>query len=259
MVGFFCKKAFFDGWDNLFALALFNIAAIVLVSAFILLPAALGAGSLAAALFTLAGIFAFSQWQALSAFAMNDVADYKTIGFKTSFAHFAKAWKPGLLMGLANSALWFSFTVGIPFYLMQKGFIGLFLASLLFWICLSVLLGSPYFLAAEARRGGGFKKNAKVALFLVLDNIGFSLFLFAYNIFAFLVSAFAAFMAPGPAGLGLSSAVALKLLLKKYEWLEAEPGADRKKVPWTAILAEEKELVGVRTLKGMIFPWKEGK
>jgi hypothetical protein len=29
------------------------------------------------------------------------------------------------------------------------------------------------------------------------------------------------------------------------------------RVPWDALLAEDREQVGVRTLRGMIFPWKE--
>ena len=31
----------------------------------------------------------------------------------------------------------------------------------------------------------------------------------------------------------------------------------RVRIPWDALLAEDREQVGVRTLRGMIFPWKE--
>ena len=43
----------------------------------------------------------------------------------------------------------------------------------------------------------------------------------------------------------------------KYDWLEANPEANRKKIPWDALLMDDKERVGKRTLRGMIFPWKE--
>lgn len=259
MIGFFFKKAFFDGWDNLFALAAFNVIHLVLLLAFIVLPLSLGVGDVLSMVFIVLGIFALSLWQALSTFAMNDASDYRSLGVKSSLAHFGKAWKPGLVSGLINVALWFSFTIGIPFYLMQKGLVGVFLASLLFWTCFVVALASQYYLPLEARRGGGLKKNAKVAMMLLIDNLGFTLFLFLYNIITLIISAFSAFMAPGLAGIALATADAVKLRLKKYEWLESTPGANRKRVPWADLLEEEKDLVGVRTLKGMIFPWKEGK
>jgi len=259
MIGFFIKKAFFDGWDNLFALAAFNIVHLVLLIVFIALPLSLGAGDALAVAGLVAGILAISVWQSLSAFAMNDVSDYRSVGVRSSLANFGKAWKPGLVMGLLNIVLWFSFTIGIPFYLSQKGFVGVFLGSLLFWTCAVAILASQYYLPLEARRGGGFRKNAKVSMMLLLDNPGFSLFLFGYNLITLVVSTLVAFMAPGLAGLALASADAVKLRLKKYEWLERNPGADRKRAPWADLLEEEKELVGERTLKGMIFPWKEGK
>jgi hypothetical protein len=259
MLGFFFKKAFFDGWDNLFALAAFNIVHLFLLIVFIVLPVSIGGGDAPALIGIGAGILALSVWQSLCAFGMNEAADYRSLGFKESLGAIKKAWKPGLLVGLVNIALWFSVTIGIPFYLMQKGFVGLFLASLLFWTCLIVVLAAQYYLPLEARRGGGFRKNARVALMLLLDNPGFSIFLFLYNVITLVLSAFTAFMAPGLAGIALASADAVKLRLKKYEWLEQNPGANRRRIPWGELLEEEKELVGVRTLKGMIFPWKEGK
>ena len=51
--------------------------------------------------------------------------------------------------------------------------------------------------------------------------------------------------------------VALKLRMYKYEYLEKNPNAKRKDIPWETLLAEEKEYLGKRTLKGFIFPWKD--
>ncbi len=66
-----------------------------------------------------------------------------------------------------------------------------------------------------------------------------------------------AFGAFGPAGIQLYMNSALRLLIFKYDWLEENPDAKRKDVPWYELLIDEKERVGKRTLKGMIFPWKE--
>jgi len=259
MIIFFFKKAFFDGWDNLFALAAFNIAYLVLAAVFIVLPLSVGAGDVLTIACMIVGILALSQWQALTAFSINDVADYHAPGFKATFEYFPKSWKSGLIMGAVNLGLWFTYTVGIPFYLSQKGFVGLFLASLLFWISLVALLASQYYLPLAVRRGGGFKDTARISLILLMDNLGFTLFLFVYNVVTFALSALTAFMAPGPAGMALASTVAVKLRWKKYEWAEANPGLNRKKAPWDELLEEEKDLVGERTLRGMIFPWKDGK
>jgi hypothetical protein len=64
-------------------------------------------------------------------------------------------------------------------------------------------------------------------------------------------------LAPGVGGLLLGQSVALKLLMYKYDWLEENPEGDRKHVPWDELLYEERESVGHRSLKGMIFPWKD--
>jgi hypothetical protein len=142
----------------------------------------------------------------------------------------------------------------------MKSFFGLFLASLLFWVNLTLILASQYFLPLAARRGGKLGRNARVALTLLLDNLAFSFFLLLYNIVSLVLSIAVAFLVPGFAGLALAGADAVKLRLKKYEWLEGkEPAARKQRIPWGELLEEEKDLVGERTLKGMIFPWKEGK
>ena len=91
---------------------------------------------------------------------------------------------------------------------------------------------------------------------------------------------------PGPASAVLLLTVAFKLRMYKYDFLEErqqasadqiradqtsadQEGTDegqveqaggkrrRVRIPWDALLAEDREQVGVRTLRGMIFPWKE--
>jgi len=49
----------------------------------------------------------------------------------------------------------------------------------------------------------------------------------------------------------------VRLRLLKYDWLEAHPDANRKKIPWDELLIEEREKTGTRTLKNLIFPWKD--
>jgi hypothetical protein len=70
-------------------------------------------------------------------------------------------------------------------------------------------------------------------------------------------SLFLALLLPGPAGMLLLMDEALRLRLRKYDYLEANPRADRRKIPWKELLEEDVELTGTRTLRNFIFPWKE--
>ncbi|MCX7027538.1 MAG: hypothetical protein NT061_08670 [Spirochaetes bacterium] len=260
MTGFFIKKAFFDGWDNLFALVAFNAGYLLLALVFIVVPPVLGAGDALSLIALCLGVLALGVWHSLTAYAVDGIADYKSTGFQEFFSRIGEAWKPGIAFGLLCLLVIFSFMVGIPFYLGMKSFIGLFLASLLFWVNLTLVLASQYFLPLAARRGGSLRRNARVAFTLLLDNLGFSFFLLLYNTVTLVLSVALAFLAPGFAGLALASADAVKLRLKKYNWLEGkDPSMRKQRVPWVELLEEEKDLVGERTLKGMIFPWKEGK
>ena len=70
-------------------------------------------------------------------------------------------------------------------------------------------------------------------------------------------------IAPGMAGLVLSRCNAMRLLMKKYDYIEeldkkGEPANSqaRRKIPWKELLAEEEEANPVRTFKDFWLPWK---
>ncbi|MDR2103555.1 MAG: hypothetical protein LBP42_05565, partial [Treponema sp.] len=71
------------------------------------------------------------------------------------------------------------------------------------------------------------------------------------------MSVFLAFLFPGPAGILLYLDEAVRLRIFKYDWLEANPGENRRKVPWDALLIDDREKTGTRSLKSFIFPWKD--
>jgi hypothetical protein len=64
-------------------------------------------------------------------------------------------------------------------------------------------------------------------------------------------------MIPGVAGISLSRMDTTKLLMLKYDFLEANPDCTKKDINWEDLLYEERQLVGPRSFKGMIFPWKD--
>jgi hypothetical protein len=71
-----------------------------------------------------------------------------------------------------------------------------------------------------------------------------------------IISALTAFLIPGPAGILLYLDEALRLRLLKYDWLEAHPDEGRR-IPWDALLIDEREKTGTRSFRNFIFPWKD--
>jgi len=257
MIGFFIKKAFFDGWDHLFALFLLNLGFVTLIALGLLAPIAAGAPAWILIPTRIAAIAALSVWWAACVFALNEVADFGSIRMSSILPALKKAALPGLQVGLIGGVSAFLIAVGVPFYLSKGGFAGALAVGVLFWFAVTLALSLQYYLPVRARLGGGFRKNLRKCFILFFDNPLFSIFLLFYNAFCLALSLFTAFLMPGFAGLALSSDVALRLRLYKYDWLEGRPGSPRAPIPWDELLAGDRDLVGPRSLKGMIFPWKE--
>ncbi|MDP2815141.1 MAG: hypothetical protein Q8O19_00505 [Rectinemataceae bacterium] len=257
MLGFFFKKAFFDGWDHLFSLVALNLVFLGVFSLVVVLPMSLGLSGLATLVPVSMAILLLSVWYSACVHTLRRVADYGSVSFRDVPGDLKSGLVPGLQMAAIGIAGWILVSVGLPFYLSNGGLLGVFAAGILFWCALIALLSLQYYIPLRARLGGGFRKNIRKSFIMFFDNAGFSIFLLFYNFITLILSFFLAFMAPGPAGVALSLDVAVRLRMKKYDWLEENPGVKRKEIPWTDLLEEDKELVGPRTLKGMIFPWKD--
>ncbi len=257
MIGFFLKKAFFDGWDNLFSLVFLNIASIAIIGLGIVLPAALGAPAWLDLVALVLALFALGVWFSTSVYAMVPVSDFGSFRARETPEALRAGLLPGLQMGAVAAASWLLLSIGLPFYLSRGGIASALAAGILFWCGLVLALALQYYLPMRARLGGGFRKNLRKSFIMFFDNPLFSIFLFLYSAGTVVVSVFLAFLMPGIAGIALGQDVAVKLRLYKYDWLEATPGANRRSPPWQELLAEDRELVGKRSLRGLIFPWKE--
>lgn len=258
MIGFFIKKAFFDGWDNLFSLLLLNLGFTAILGLGVALPASLEAPKWLMITLGSLSLATASVWWSTCVYSLNAVADFKGMKFSDVGAAIKPALVPGLQTGFFLVAILLIVWAGLPFYFsVVGGFLGTLAAGVVFWCAIVLLLALQYYVPVRSRLGGGFKKNIRKSFLLFFDNPGFSLFLFIYNLIGLVLSFFVAGLLPGLAGVALGSSDALRLRLYKYDWLEANPEANRKKVPWDELLVEDRDLVGKRTLKGMFFPWKE--
>ena len=145
----------------------------------------------------------------------------------------------------------------IPFYLSIGGPVGFIISLVLAWVEIALALTLPYYfplmnLLPADRPLKTFRK----CFIILLDNLGFSVFFALYNAACVAISLCTLGLVPGMAGLQLLAQDAMKLVMMKYDWLDANPDGDRRHLPWADILYDEKEKVGPRSLRSMIFPWK---
>ena len=262
MIGFLIKKAFFDMWDHLFRIILLNLGFILIVGFAIFAPYLLNMipGVPQAVMFAISILIALSSVCVFSGAAgcmTRDISDYGEPGFRDFVTYLKETYKASLVFALINSVLVFLLSIIMPFYLQQPSIIGPLAFAFLFWIGLIWLVASQYFFPLQARMDKRIFKNIRKMFLLFFDNTLFSLVVFLGSIIIIALSSFTAFMLPGFAALFLWLNVAMKLRLYKYDYLEEHPEANRRKIPWPALLRTDKERVGKRTLRGMIFPWKE--
>jgi uncharacterized membrane protein YesL len=188
-----------------------------------------------------------------------DIADYKKASLK-SFLHYVKqTYKSSLIFGMLNFILlFFLLAAGIYYLDAMDNLINPIIFFFLAWLFLFWLSASQYFFALQSMFDKKVKKNIKKMMLLLLDNTGFTLFTLLLGAIIILgVSVITFFLLFGFSTVLLWYNVALKLRMHKYEYLEKNPDANRRKIPWKTLLIEEQELVGKRSIKGMIFPDRE--
>jgi hypothetical protein len=256
MFGFLIKKTFFDMWDNLIRIIIYNLGFLLLMAPIALLLDLLKNNTpllLALIAVWIAILFVYSG---VASWMASQIADYSRPEWSEIGAALKATYPTSLLFALLNLLLAFLFSIAFPIYGSFKSFLGPLASSFLFWILVFWVLACQYFFPLQARLERRFFKILKKMFLLLLDNPLFSFGLFLVSLVILVLSVFTVFLLFGITTLLLWWNVALKLRLYKYDHLEKHPD-DRRRIPWDALLAEDRERVGKRTLKGMIFPWKE--
>ena len=260
MIGFLIKKNFFDLWDNMFRIILLNLGFIASLAIPIFLPALIPVPVLSIAVFA-AGILWCCIYLAAAALCVKAVSDYGSFGFADFGKSLKSGWPSGLAIGAAGVIIFIMIKIIIPFYLSMNSIIGLLLAAVIFWTLVLALVSFQFFFAIRARLDTKLIKIIKKCFIIFFDNPGFAIVTLLYTIVTLVLSALLAFLLPGPAGILLFLDEALRLRLLKYDWLEANPGTGvsrkRRIIPWDALLIEEREKTGTRSLRSFIFPWKD--
>ncbi|MDR2802782.1 MAG: hypothetical protein LBB22_00645 [Treponema sp.] len=269
MIGFLLKKTFFDIWDNAFRLALLNIGFIASVLIFPLIHRVLEEllplfsafsgvipSAVSGALFFLGAIWC-SIYLAAAALCVKNISDYSVFDFKDFKRALFAVYPCGIAYGVFFCVTAVLFIFVIPFYLLMNNPAGILITSILFWTVVVSAAAFQYFFAVRARLAVKNAKIIKKCFLLFIDNPLFFIGTACLTLIFLAISAFIAFLLPGPAGAMLFLDEALRLRLLKYDWLEKNAEAGRKYIPWDTVLAEEREKNKGRTIKNSIFPWKD--
>ena len=260
MIGFFIKKAFYDGWDNLLQIILLNVVIVLFGAGGIFLAqevstyAVLSIGIMIA-VFALEGIIMMAVSE-----MMARIADFKSFTFMDLLKAVRGTWLHGLFYALLCGGIFLVFTITMPYYAKMGSLFGFVLAVMIFWIAVITVLAIQWFLPIRSQLEKNFLKAIKKCFIIFFDNPGFSLFMFFYTVIVLLLSCVMVLIVPGFAGTILAHNDAFRLRMYKYDWIEKNPALDfktaRKTIPWEELLAEDDEIVGKRTLRSFFFPWK---
>ena len=274
MLGFFFKKNFYDGWDNV----LFIFVPNLILDVFFLIGGGLfylgtkvngTAGIIIWGCTVLLVITAGSILSLAWAESAAKIADYESAEIKPFFTSLKTCIKDGILYGIVLFAVLLVSAAGIIFYFRPVSgatlpFIGLMAGSVFFWIMLTIISALFWYPSLRAIMNNPFKKSIKKCFIILFDNIGSCVVLGIYNFFLLIISIIMVGLAPGLGGIGLSRVNFLRILLKKYDYLEiAEKEAAgkkpvfRNKIPWQELLKEDIEITGSRSIKSFFMPWKE--
>lgn len=261
MVGFFVKKNFFDGWDNFVSLALFNIVFMLLVFLFFTVLHLVSTIPFLSILLLIIFIAVLGiLLQAVSNITAQ-IAHYQSFTVKELIQEIKKSWRHGGLFALLQGLCWFAVSVAVPYYFSFKNLLGLFLGVCVIWIFTVVQFSFLWFFPLRSQLEQNFRKCIKKCFILFFDNTAFTLFMFVYSIILIALTPIIAFLAPSVSGLLLAWNNAFKLRMYKYDWCEQHPEIPiqvaRKQIPWEELLTEDRDTVGTRSIRNLIFPWKD--
>ena len=257
MLGFLVKKAFFDTWDTLFRILLLHIGFYGPVALLVYAPVIAPVLALTLALQVVA-LGCFCVYAGGASAVASAIADYQSPGFALFWDAIRETYQTTLLFALANGVYFVVLQIAFRVYAqVDQAVLGMMGQIILLWVTVGWLLAAQFFFPIQSRLERSPRKMVRKMLLLFFDNTGLMLVLAVGALAIVAASLFTGGILPGLGAVLVWHNVALKLRLYKYDYLEQHPDADRKNIPWDALLVDDRERVGKRTLRGMIFPWKE--
>lgn len=257
MIWFTIKKAFFDLWDHLFSILLINFGGVLLFGLLLYLFQFLSVQPVLSLCGAGIVLLIFGQYLGVAAQMTREIADYTVPDVRQTFRYLREVWKAAIVFSVLAALQVLIVLVVLPWYLRLGGLIGMAVMSIIFWSSVLWWLASQYYFPLHSRIEQRPGKIILKCFMLLFDNPVFTLVLAAGTLIMAAISVITAFLFPGIGGILLWHQVGSKLRFYKYDYWEQHPDANRKYIPWDTLLHDERERVGKRTLRNMIFPWKE--
>ncbi len=275
MLSLFYKKNFYDGWDNVMYFFVPNL----IIDALVILCT--GIASLGVTVFKEQSFFLYI-WILLGLILIcgsciatlswaeiaKDIADYGAVNMKDFFTNLKSCVADGIKYGLSICAVTIACVTGVLYFLKPQdgniSFAGMLSGVCYIWCALVVFMAISWYPSLRAQMHNPFLKSIKKCFIILFDNVIVTTSVSIYTVFLSMISIIMLGLAPGMCGLEMARANAMRMILKKYDYIEeldkkGEPmnSKARRKIPWKDILKEDFEANPTRGFKAFIFPWKE--
>ncbi|MBD3306303.1 hypothetical protein GF348_07985 [candidate division KSB3 bacterium] len=257
MALFLIKKAFFDLWDHLLSVVILNLGFVLVMAAGLYIPYLLNFHSLTALIGLALGGALLMLYAGAVALFVRDIADYQPVEWSRFLDYLRQMWPAAVVFSLITFLQIFIVLVAIPWYFSQGSVPGMVAMGVLFWASVFWWFASQYYFPIRSRLDSEPKKVLTKCFVMLFDNPLFTLGLGLGTLALIALSTLTAFLLPGIGGILLWHQVGFKLRLYKYDYLEQQPRGQKHRIPWPELLSEDRQRVGTRTLRGLIFPWKD--
>jgi len=247
------KKWIFNSWDHFLALLMFNIGFIALLLSVISLFSIIGEIHILLFLLLFISIVLItSVYSGFVSSCLTQLIEGKSNLYLLPILKKASKFViPSLFLGIFHVGCFLVLQISIPFYAAMHNFLGAFIIGILFWATVLWLLISQFYLPLLIQIGGSVRSTLRKSLLLFFDNSRFAIALLATGTGILLLSIFTAFLFPGIAGFLLLFQTGVRLRLYKYDHSQKESP------DWNKLLREEKEKLQGRTIRNVLFPWKD--
>jgi hypothetical protein len=271
MFAFFLKKNLYDVWDNMLHTILINIPMMLLfILGYFFCARMSGLESMGNMGIMISITICCMIWGILYLAEGENaakIARYESPKYKLFLSQIVHCIKDGILLGFCVAVLILAVLISIPYYFKiwhpvdgsEGSLMGLLMMSCVFWVVVVATLAIQWILPIRSLMHNNFRKCLKKSFIIFFDNPIFSLGVALVNLGNIFIAFLSLGILNGPATMSITLTNALRLRLYKYDWLEVNPGltkAQRKEVPWEDLIAKDKVLVGNRTLRTFLFPWK---
>jgi hypothetical protein len=239
MFGCAIKKAFYDFWDNLYTVFLFNLIFVMLgtlVVIFLVTPH----GFLFIMIIAIVGFVLLSNFLAAQFLFFTEIANFETPTFKEIFGKIAETWKVNLVISLLYVGVITLVITGVPFYLSARGSIRVIGPGVLLGTSILISLILLFFYPFYVKFDGKIIRSFITSVRFISDNVFFVIGVVVGIGIIAEISSFTLMLFPGPGAMIVWVCSCFKLRMYKYEYLEKNPETNGA-IPWNDILEKERE------------------